>query len=239
VETGKPLYSSALARAGFWSLVFAGGWTGQRFFMKGPAPDYLDTIAVGMAAVLLVPALSTASNLYATGRDRWELLSRAFGLRFAVAGLGLMVAWIALVVLGTVPSVSRFVGLTAWQSGVRHLAFFGVFSSFAFAFIYHAYPLMVGRDWFSRPIAAFHFWTTEIGVVLGTVFLLATGAAQAGGASAGELDVVVVLRALTGLSFAAVAVAQYAFAYNTFRTSRAGPFVRVMAASDVAVGSAR
>src|SRR5438094_245482 len=28
VETGNPLYSGALARAGFWSLIFAGGWTG-------------------------------------------------------------------------------------------------------------------------------------------------------------------------------------------------------------------
>lgn len=237
VETGNPLYSSALARAAFWSLIFAGGWTGQRFFMKGPSPNYLDTIAVAMSAVLLVPALSAAANLFATGRDRWELLSRAFGLRFAVAGLGLMVAWIALVVLSTVPSVSRFVGLTAWQSGIRHLAFFGVFSSFAFAFIYHAYPLMVGRDWFSRSIASFHFWTTEIGVLLGTIFLLATGAAQAAGGPDFR-GVIVVLRALTGLAFAAVAVAQYAFAYNTFRTSRAGPFVHVMSAS-AAVGSAR
>jgi hypothetical protein len=113
-----------------------------------------------------------------------------------------------------------------------------VFSSFAFGFIYHAYPLMVGRDWFSRSLAAFHFWTTEIGVVLGTVFLLATGTAQAAGAPPDGLDVVVVLRVLTGLSFAAIALAQYAFAYNTFRTSRAGPFVHVMSAS-AAVGSAR
>jgi cbb3-type cytochrome oxidase subunit 1 len=236
VETGNPLYSAALARSGFWSLLLAGGWTGQRFLIKGPGPDYLEAIAVGMTVVLLVPILSSVSNLIATGRERWHLAGQAFGLRFAAAGLGLIVAWIALVVLGTVPSVSRFVGLTAWTEGVQHLAMFGVFSSFAFAFIYHAYPLMVGRDWYSRTLSAFHFWTTEVGVVVGTALLMAAGAAQAAAASVPGLSapppvpgVVTLLRILAALAFALVAVAQYAFAYNTFKTSRSGPFIRVFA----------
>lgn len=244
VETGKPLYSAALARASFWSLVFAGGWAGQRFFLKGPGPDYLEAIAVAMTFVLLVPVLSAATNLLATGRGRWDLVTQAFGLRFALTAVGLMVAWIVLVVLSTVPSVSRFVGLTAWQAGVRHLAIFGVFSSFAFALIYHAYPLMVGRDWYSRPLAAVHFWTTEIGVVIGTVLLLATGAAQASLASAGgqvtpgSPDLLVLLRMLSGLAFVAVVVAQFVFAYNTFRTSRAGPIVQLASRSAASVGTA-
>ncbi len=236
VETGNALYSSALARAGFWSLVFAGGWAGQRFFLKGPGPDYLDAIAVAMTVVLLVPVLSSAANLFATARNRWDLLAHSFGLRFAVTGLGLLVAWIVLVVLGAIPSVSRFVGLTAWGAGVRHLAFFGVFSSFAFAFVYHAYPLMVGRDWYSRRLASFHFWTTEIGVLAGTVLLLATGTAQTAGAVEGP-NVVGVLRLLTTLAFSAVVVGQYAFAYNTFRTARAGPYVRLASKAAVVVGS--
>ncbi|MGH9202285.1 MAG: cbb3-type cytochrome c oxidase subunit I, partial [Vicinamibacterales bacterium] len=226
VETGNPLFSAALARAGFWSLVFAGGWTGQRFFLAGPAPDYLDVIAVGMSFVLLIPVLSSAANLLATGRGRWHLVTQAFGLRFAVAGIGLLLSWIVLVVFSTVPSVSRFVGLTGWQAGIRHLAMFGVFTSFAFAFVYHAYPLMVGRDWYSRTLSAFHFWTTQVGVVAGTAMLLATGAAQS---VAGDAQIIPVLRIATALCFAAVAIAQYAFAYNIFRTARSGPIVGVWA----------
>jgi cytochrome c oxidase cbb3-type subunit I/II len=241
VETGNALYSSALARAGFWSLVFAGGWTGQRFFLKGPGPDYLEAIAVAMTFVLLVPILSSAANLFATGRNRWDLLAQSFGLRFAVTAVGLLVAWIVLIVLGSVPSVSRFVGLTAWQAGVRHLAFFGVFSSFAFAFVYHAYPLMVGRDWYSRRLAAFHFWATELGVIVGTVLMMATGAAQAAvnvaGGTVGPPDITVVLRMLTGVSFVVVVCAQYALAYNTFRTARAGPIVQLTTIRGVAVGA--
>jgi cytochrome c oxidase cbb3-type subunit 1 len=242
VETGNGLYSSSLARAGFWSLVFAGGWTGQRFFLKGPGPDYLEAIAVAMTVVLLVPVFSAVANLLATGRHRWGLLAQSFGLRFAVAAVGFLVAWIVLVVLGTIPSVSRFVGLTAWQAGVRHLAVFGVFSSFGFAFIYHAYPLLVGRDWFSRRAASFHFWATEGGVVAGTVFLMAAGAGQAalriGGGTVGPPDVTVLLRFLAAMSFAVVVIAQYVLAYNTFRTSRAGPFVTAVPGRAAAVRSA-
>lgn len=228
VETGNPLWSASLARTTFWSLMFAGGWTGQRFLLFGPAPDYLDVIAYAMTIVLVIPVLSAAVNLYATGKDRWDLVSRAFGLRFAASGLGLLAGWIGLVVLSATPSVNRFVGLTAWQSGVRHLALFGVFSSFAFAFIYHAYPLMVGREWYSRTLASFHFWTTNAGVLGGVVLLLATGAAQAAGASSpASADVVALLRLLTAAAFAVVVVAQYVLAYNAFRTSRSGPFVHV------------
>ncbi len=234
VETGKALYSATLARATFWSLTFSGGWAGQRFFLGGPAPDYLETIAVAMTLVLLVPVLSAAANLYATGRDRWELISKSYSLRFAATGLALLVAWAVLLAFSSMPAVSRFFGLTAWGAGIRHLAIFGVFSSFAFALIYHLYPLMVGRDWFSRSAASFHFWTTQVGVIVGTVALFAIGAAQSvqstlstpTSATLPNTNVIGLLRVVSAAAFAAVVVAQYALAYNTFRTSRSGPFVQ-------------
>jgi cytochrome c oxidase cbb3-type subunit 1 len=249
VETGNPLYSAAIARAGFWSLVFAGGWTGQRLFLKGPGPDYLETIAVAMTFVLLVPLLSVAVNLFATGRGRWHLMGQAFGLRFAVAGLSLSMVWIVLVASSSIPWVSRYFGLTSFETALRHLAAFGVFSSFAFALIYHAYPLMVGRDWYSRGLVTFHFWGTLAAVVMGTMALLAAAAGQAGVlVTADALRLADAARASAGLArvfqiegvlaAALLAAAQLAFAYNTFRTSRSGPLVRYTSAP-VPVGSAR
>jgi cbb3-type cytochrome oxidase subunit 1 len=232
VETGNGLASSAVARTTFWSLMIAGGWCGQRFFLQGPAPDYVDSMAVGMTFVLLVPVLSAAANLFASGRGSWALVSRAYGLRFAASGLGLAVAWVLLTAISTVPSFNRFVGVTAWQSGLRHLVIFGVLSSFAFAFVYHAYPVMIGRDWYSRSLASLHFWTTNLGVLTGVALLMAAGAAQAAvtGLDTGDAmgpDVVVVLRMLGALAFLAVAAAQYVLAYNAFRTSRAGPYLAI------------
>jgi len=236
VETGNPLYSGALARIGFWSLIVAGGWTGQRFYMKSPAPDFGDAIAFAMTVVLLVPVLSVAANLFATGRERWDRASQAFGLRWAAAGLGYLVAWVLLIAMTAIPSVNRLIGVTAWQSGVRHLAYFGVFTSFAFAFVSHAYPLMVGREWYSRTLTSFHFWATNAGVVLGVVSLLAIGAAQAAGGD-GAADVIGLLRALSALAMLTVVVAQFALAYNTSRTSKSGPFIHAAAQQAALQGS--
>lgn len=249
VETGNALYSVAIARAGFWSLVFAGGWTGQRLYLKGPGPDYLETIAVAMTFVLLVPVLSSAVNLVTTGRGRWHLMHQAFGLRFAFAGLSLSIVWIVLVVGSSIPWVSRFVGLTGYETGLRHLAGFGVLSSFAFALIYHAYPLMVGRDWYSTSLVAFHFWGTIAAVSMGTMALLGGAAAQTGALVATDasrltettqatVGVARLFQIEGALAAALLAVAQLAFAYNTFRTSRSGPIVRYTSVP-VPVGTTR
>ena len=239
VETGNPLYSLAVARAGFWSLVFAGGWSGQRLFLKGPGPDYLESVAVAMTFVLLVPVLSSLANLLATGRGRWYLIGQAFGLRFAVVGIALAAVWIALIAFYSVPFISRYFGLTSYEAALRHLAGFGVFSAFAFALIYHAYPLMVGRDWYSRPLATFHFWASLGGVAAATGGLFGAGAAQAGTlvamTPAGLAEAV---RAGAGLQrmfevetvagVVVFAAAQFVLAYNAYRTSRSGPLVTVV-----------
>jgi len=242
VETGNPLNSVALARASFWSLMFAGGWAGARFYTTGSVPDYLKTIAIAMTFVLLLPVLSAAANLFATGRGRWDLSARSYGLRFAATGLALAVAWIAFEATSAIPQVSKFLGPTVWSDGVRFLAIFGVFSSFGFALIYHMYPLMVGREWYSRPAASFHFWATEIGVLLATMTIMASGAAQSALASSGAAPkgatIVDVMHVLTLLAFALIAVAQYALAYNTMRTARSGAYVDLIARSPATVRSA-
>lgn len=249
VETGRPLYSSAMARAGFWSLMFAGGWAGQRYFLKGPAPDYLDSIAFAMTVVLLVPVLSSVTNLVATGRGRWQLLAGAFGLRWAAAGLGLASAWIGLAALGAVPWVSRYVGLTAYSTAVRHLLGWGALSAFAFALVHHAYPLMVGRDWYSRRLLSFHFWATLAGVAAGTIALLGASAAQttallatdatgfARGVGGASIEVQRLFHGAGAGAAAVVLAAQLALAYNTFRTSRSGPLVRLDTSAGITAGS--
>ncbi len=243
VETGNQLASTVVARTGFWVLMFAGGWAGHRFYIKGPGPEYLESMAIGMVFVLLIPVLSAVSNLLATGQGRWGLLGHAYGLRFAVAGLGLALLWISLVVLGAVPQVHRLVGLTMWVSGVRHLATYGVFTAFAFALIYHVFPLMIGRDWWSRPAASFHFWATVGGVTVGSAVLLVAGVVQGASqqtwARVGDPELlgaafqsqVVLLRGFQvvgALAFAVVAAAQYVFAVNAFRTSRKGPMLQLV-----------
>jgi cytochrome c oxidase cbb3-type subunit 1 len=161
-----------------------------------------------------------------------------------MVGLGMAATWIVLLAVFGMPFVSRYFGLTAVDAALRHLAAWGVFSAFAFALIYHAYPLMVGRDWYSRPLATLHFWASIAGVVIATLGLLSAGDAQAGAlvaTSASGLSASVHstlglqhLYEVTTLAGTAIfAAAQLAFAFNAIRTSRAGPIVPVYASVSV------
>ena len=244
VETGRPLHSVPMARIAFWTLLFAGGWAGQRFMVGGPTLDYQAALAVAMTAVVGIPVLSSLSNLFSTGRGRWDLIGQAFGLRWAATGLALSVVWVALVLASVIPQSGDLVGLTTWNDGVGYLAAFGVFSSFAFALIYRSYPLLVGRGWASDRLSSFHFWATLIGVGAGVALLLAGGVAQGiaqqtaarlgDSTPTDELWQWIALsqrsfQVLTAIAFGVVAVAQYAFAWNAFRTVRQGPLVQLTA----------
>ncbi len=241
VETGNPLASPQLARIGFWALALAGGWAGGRFLVGAPVPDYLPAIGVAMTIVLLVPVLSTVSNLYATGKGRWGLLGQAFGLRWVAVGLGLLVLWAVLLIASSLPHLAQITGLTLWAEGVRHLGYFGVFSAFAFGLIYRSYPLLVGRAWYSERLASFHFWATLVGVGIGTVVLMLAGAVQGTAAATwaqatdgGFADLVQWIafsqhgfHILAAAAFFVVFVAQWAFAWNAYRTAQLGPLVQI------------
>lgn len=248
--TGNALHSVRLARIGFWLLVGVGGWAGQRYAIGGPAPDYLEAISVAMSVVVLLPLASAASNLFATGRGRWDLVSSSYGLRWAITGVVLLVVWAALVAVSTGAGVSRFLGLTAWQGGLRHLAVYGVFSAFGFAIVYHAYPLVNGRDWWSRRLCEFHYWATLTGVAAGTMLSLGAGAVQATAsltaeragagpdvAAAAALSALRAFRLGGAIAFAVVAVAQVVLAWNAFRTSRGGEPLYAVQPTGMRVGS--
>lgn len=254
VETGNPLRSVALARISFWTLMFAGGWAGGRFLLKGPVPDYVQAVAVGMTVVLLLPVLSAASTLFATGGSRWGLGGQAFGLRWVGVGLVSLVLWTVLLAVSAVPQVSALVGLTEWGAGLRQLALWGAFTSLAFGLIYRTYPLTVGRTWRSRSLASFHFWATLSGVAVGVGVLLVQGIVQGMTTRAwttitgGDDPISGLWQVLAGAqrgfqvvavaAAALVAVAQYVFAWNAYRTATQGPLVEVLAPSaPVAVGS--
>ncbi|HVE92228.1 MAG TPA: cbb3-type cytochrome c oxidase subunit I [Actinomycetota bacterium] len=247
VVTGNPLHSSRLARIGFWSLMFADSWAGQRTTAGGPGPDYVETIAAAMTLVLLIPVLSAASNLFATARGRWDALADSVSLRFAATGLVMLVAWVALSALTATRTVSSSLGMTSWQSGLRVLAWYGVFTSFGLALIYHVYPLLVGRVWFSRRAAAGHFWATVAGSMVAAAALMGAGivqwVAQETAQRAGS-DLAAALRtqglaarpfqALAAAALAVVAAAQLALLWNAFRTAREGDPLSIAAAPDLA-----
>jgi cytochrome c oxidase cbb3-type subunit 1 len=236
--TGNPLHSRRLAAIGFWSLVAVGGWTGQRTGVWGPTQDYLQSIAIAMSFVLLVPVLSAVSNVFATARGRWMAAVDDFALRFALAGCVLLVAWTVLAASSSLRPFARLVGLTAWEGGLRHLAVYGALGSLAFSAFYHLFPRITGHAWYSRRLGSLHFWLTIVGVTAGAAVRLGQGLVQGSVALSSGGHVADAARfnssmsrgfdAVALVAFLVLAVGQYVFAWNAFRTTARGdPYVLV------------
>jgi cytochrome c oxidase cbb3-type subunit 1 len=237
--TGAGISSRRVALVGFWSLALAGGWCGARFGIWGPAPEYLQSIGGAMTVVLLVPVLSAVSNLLASARGHYPLIATDFGFRFTVAGLVALAAWAVAAALSAMGPVAGAVGLTAWDSGVSALLALGVASSFAFALVYHFYPRLVGRGWYSPSLSSAHFWLSLSSVGAWVMTRLGEGLWQAGAASSGAIHAPPIgLRASAFGCAAIFAFAQLVLAWHVHKTARAGEPILLVSGSYATVGTA-
>src|SRR5690606_2295062 len=60
-------------------------------------------------------------------------------------------------------AVQEVVHFTDWVVAHAHLALFGVFSWWVFAFIYFVWPKLTGRPLVSKTLGEWHFWLWFIG----------------------------------------------------------------------------
>ena len=145
-QTDKPLANRQVAKAGFWSLAFAGAFLGPVQVAFGPTPDWLDSISAVLSLALPVSAIATTAAVATTIDDDWgdaghrpTLLSVGYGLALAIVAS-------VLSVFGAFSSAAALVGFTAFWDGIQFLVLFGVGGTFLSAFAYQAIPPMTGRQ---------------------------------------------------------------------------------------------
>ncbi|MDP8959874.1 MAG: cbb3-type cytochrome c oxidase subunit I, partial [Actinomycetota bacterium] len=215
-------------------------WTGQVEVVYGPGPDWLETVAIVFTVGLLVPILAVVANLAATMQGKWDLLRSSMAIRFSVLG-GLSYLLVGVMgALGATRSASAVVDFTSWEEATLHLTLFGLLTSWLAAFIYHAWPRLIGRDWFKPSLAERHFRLTAGGLTLLALALWAGGlvsgyswaggAATAAFANAGEgfrasLSSLGLFRLLAVLGMLGVAAGQALFVFHMYRTYTSGPAV--------------
>lgn len=241
-STGNPIPSRPLAVLGFWTLLFVGGWTGVRYLVGGPIPEYVQAIGVAMTLVVLIPVLSAGSNILGSARGRWDLVAQPTAVRYAVTAVVALVLWVVLAAASAAPSVSRIVGLSSWHAGLRLLAVVGAASFFGFALLIYVYPLVVGRTWYSWRAASFHYWVTlgattvlvasnlAAGLVQGSVGMTASRIGDPALLDGVTTSLVVMLRSFHWVELGAwvlLGLAQLVFAWNAARTSRSGEPVQL------------
>lgn len=231
-----PLWSHRLALISFWWFAFTAPLTAQGRHMFGPAPDWLETVAVSASIAVLVSVLGLVINLLGTLRGTWGRMPDYPSIRFAFGGL---VVWAAAMVLGTVisfRSVAEVFGLTEAVTGQLWLVVAGL-SLWITAVITYAFPRLMGRRWFSRTSITAHFWVTvfaSVFIVMGTWgsgistgIVARTGVMAERPLSAGHPFEVVLqfagkFRALTVAGLLLFATASWIFARNLFHTTVAG-----------------
>jgi len=78
----------------------------------------------------------------------------------------------------TLPQVNLYTHGTLVTAMHGHMAFWGAYAMLVFAIIAYALPQLTGRKLYDTPLAAFAFWTSNIGMVAMTLAFAVAGVAQ-------------------------------------------------------------
>jgi cytochrome c oxidase cbb3-type subunit 1 len=170
--SGRPVYSYALAKLGFWSLAVIAPWAGMQKLVGAPIPYFLPYIGAAATAMLFVPACAAAINTVRTMLANPETLQASPTLRFTIAGVsGLMILAVAAVLLNLPGSSLRLTQFSLSGYGFDILGLYGFFSFVMFGATYFIVPRVTRREWLSRRLIKMHFLFSVYGIV--TVALVA------------------------------------------------------------------
>jgi cbb3-type cytochrome oxidase subunit 1 len=162
--TDEPLANRQLARAGFWSLMFAASWTGPIQIAYGPTPDWVDALAAVLTLALPVAAAANTIALATTAAPAWPQAGHRPSLRATMAGMAMATAvGLAMAVAGF-RSASALVGLTSYWEGVLVASLFGVGGLLVAGWTHQALPSVTGRELTSPTRALQHIRLTAWGV---------------------------------------------------------------------------
>ena len=145
-ESGRPLFSGPLARAGFWTLAGTALLATPARYLGGPAPDWTETVAVAASMGLALSALTVMTNIGLTLSGDWETTRRSVVARMVLAGT---VAYSLITVLmgaSGFRSVAAVVGLTTWYDGLVTGLMLVAMPTLGLAFVYYAFPRTTGRE---------------------------------------------------------------------------------------------
>jgi cytochrome c oxidase cbb3-type subunit 1 len=171
--SGRVLPAYESAPLGFWTLIFAGAWTGGRQLIGGPVPAWISTIAVVASGLLVFHYIVIGLNFRAI-----------FGASGTAAKF-IRVGLIAYLLVGLFELLTAFRGVavetqfTLLSTAMEQLGIYGGLSMMFFGAIYYMVPRLSGSPWASSGLAAGHRVLVIIGVFLSIISLAVGGWSQA------------------------------------------------------------
>lgn len=145
-ESGRPLFSGPLARAGFWTLAGVALLATPARFLGGPAPDWTETVSVAASMGVALAALTVMTTVGLTLSGGWDTARESLVNRLLMAGTVAYTVLTVLIGASGFRSVAAVVGLTTWYDGlVTGLSLVAV-PVLAMAFVLYALPRTTGRE---------------------------------------------------------------------------------------------
>lgn len=163
--TGKPVFSSAAAAFGFWSLVVVANWTGASLLANGPVPRWILGAGVGAKWLMLLPAAAYAFNYFGTVNTG---KGNAGGTGFGFLKLGSLfyLLWAVLDVIGSTSLWIQTVTFTSFAQGLDHLALFGFAGLILSGATHYIVEKLFGKDFSSKGWISAQLTLSVLGVLL-------------------------------------------------------------------------
>ena len=161
--TRNPLYSHKLSLIGFWTIALVYPWVGAHHILRGPIPDWLQTIAIIFSILMFIPVWTVITNFFKTMSGKWGVMAESVPLKFVVFGVWAYFFTCIQGPLQALRTVNQYVHLTNWTVGHAHLALFATFSFVAWGAIYYMFERVTGRTISQGALAHWHFWMGAIG----------------------------------------------------------------------------
>ncbi len=177
--TGRPVHSFALAKLGFWSLAIIAPWAGMQKLVGAPVPYFVPYLGAAATALLFIPALTSAMNIYQTVVSAPKILAESPSLRFTIAGIiGLVILGFAGVFLNLPGSTLKLSQFSGSGYGYEILALYAFFSFVMFGAIYFIVPRVTRREWLSSRLITVHFFLSVYGIAMVAMVALFGGLQQ-------------------------------------------------------------
>ena len=170
----KPVWSHALSIVGFWGLAFFYPLQGVHHFLWSPLPMFAQYGAVVSTIGVEIVVATVVINFLMTLRGSEIALRDNVAIRWFFVGIANYALTCFQCAFQTTLSFQQIIHFTDWVVGHAHLVMFGVFSFWIYGMIYHLWPKVTGREWWSQRAHYWSFWMILAGLEF--MFLDLTGA---------------------------------------------------------------
>ncbi|MFN3855191.1 MAG: cytochrome-c oxidase, cbb3-type subunit I [Phreatobacter sp.] len=162
----RPIYSYRLSIVHFWALIFLYIWAGPHHLHYTALPDWAQTLGMTFSVMLWMPSWGGMINGLMTLSGAWDKLRTDPVLRMMVVSLafyGMSTFEGPLMSIKAVNSLSHY---TDWTIGHVHSGALGWVAYISFGALYCLIPWLWRRKLYSNRLVEWHFWISNLGIVL-------------------------------------------------------------------------